>query len=312
MPSHKLSAKAVENATFTGSTKKLSDGEGLHLLVNKSGKYWRYSYRYEKRQKTLALGAYPKVSLSKARTNLSDAQKLLEDGIDPSAERAAAKQGKTEALEHTVETVAREWLAKQQKWAESHRVKVAGRLKKDVYPTIGHLPVSTIKPTEVLDCLYLIEKRGAVESAHRVRQTLGQVFRYAVQTGRAERNPIPDTKGALTTVESKQYPFISEPKKVGALMRAIDGFDGTFIVHSALKLAPLVFVRPGELRGARWDEIDLKAARWVIPADRMKAGIKHTVPLSKQTIKILKELHRVTGRDELLFPRREIQKQAIQ
>jgi len=211
LATQKLTAKAVEALSFSGKQQKVSDGGGLHLLVASTGKYWRYSFRYEKKQQTLALGVYPVVSLKNAREKHQVARALLASGVNPSEGR---RQEKLSAdSDDTFESVAVEWLSKNADWADSHKRKVEGRLKKDVYPYIGKQSVRSLKVKDLLNLLYRIEERGAVDSAHRVRQTLSSIFCFAIQTGTAEYDPIPNTKGALKSAKSKQYPFISDPKK---------------------------------------------------------------------------------------------------
>jgi len=300
MATQKLTDKTIKATAFSGKPTKVSDGAGLHLLITSTGKYWRYSYRFEKRQKTLALGVYPKVSLKKAREEHQKAVKLLGNSLDPSDQRKTERQFSNS--DHSFEAVAREWLSKQTNWAHSHLVKVEGRLKKDVFPRIGKKPINSFKTIDLLPLLYAIEERGAIDTAHRVRTNLGQVFRYAIQTGRAEHNPVADTKGALKPAKSKQYPFISDPVKIGEMMTAIDGYEGNFCCQIALRLAPLLMVRPGELRCAEWNEFDLKAARWIIPAERMKGRVKHIVPLSKQAVSLFKEIYQYSGHGRLIFP----------
>jgi len=298
----KLTAKQVENAKYIGKPVKLSDGGGLFLLVNQSGKYWRYNYRFAGKQKTFAIGVHGKsgLSLKDARRKHQDARDLVQAGSDPSIVRKIQKQAQVETTNNTFELIAKEWISRQPGWKESHRSKVVLRLEKDVYPILGFRPISEITAPEILACLSKVEERGAVDSAHRIRQSMGAVFRFAVSTGRATYNPIPDTKGALTKVNKSRFPAITQPKRVGELLRAIDGYEGHPVVRCALQLLPLVFTRPSELRCAYWSEFD--GDMWVIPARRMKAGEKHTVPLSKQARAILAELRVLTGNCELLFP----------
>jgi len=298
----KLTSKQVESAKYNGKPTKLSDGGGLFLLVNQSGKYWRYSYRFAGKQKTIAIGVHGKggLTLKDARDRHKDARDLVDSGSDPATVRKAQKQTDIDTANNTFELIAREWISRQADWAESHRSKVVLRLEKDVYPVLGFRPIVEIDVLEILACLSKVEERGAIDSAHRIRQTMGTIFRFAISTGRATYNPIPDTKGALTKVTKGSYPFIKEPKRIGELLRAIDGYDGHPIVRCALQLLPLVFTRPGELRGARWAEFDKDM--WTIPANRMKAGQLHHVPLSKQTMAVLSELRELTGTGELLFP----------
>jgi len=298
----KLTDRQVETTKFKDKPIKLSDGGGLFLLVTKGGKYWRYSYRFSGKQKTLAIGVHGKgnLTLKKARDKHKEARELVEDGKDPAMVRKVQKQASAEVANTTFELIAKEWLSRQTDWKESHRCKVVLRLEKDVYPVMGFRPITEITAPEILACLSTVEERGAVDSAHRIRQTMGAVFRFAISTGRATYNPIPDTKGALTKVSKGSYPAITKPKRVGELLRAIDGYEGHPTIRCALQLLPLVFTRPGELRAASWSEFD--GDMWTIPKERMKAGQQHFVPLSRQTRAILDELHLLTGTGKLLFP----------
>ena len=282
---------------------KLFDGGGLFLLVTKSGgKLWHFKYRFDKKEKKLALGAYPEISLIDARRRLDEARSQLAHGIDPGAVRKAQKQTKTESTE-TFEIIAREWHDRfTPSWNSRHAEGLLKRLERDVFPYLGAMPIKEIKATELLKVLRRIESRGALESTHRIRAICGQVFRYAIATGRAERDPAADLRGALPTVQTINRAAITEPAKVGELLRAIDGYQGGFVVQCALKFAPLVFVRPGELRHAEWSEIDFENAEWNIPAGKMKMKEPHLVPLSQQAIEILKEIKNLTGASRYVFP----------
>ncbi len=282
---------------------KHADGGGLYLHVKAPGKYWRLTYRFVGKQKTLALGVYPDVSLLKARQRRDKARELLADGIDPGAAKQEAKQAKAAELANTFEAVASEWLDKTKaERSDSTQVKVSNWLQNDVFPYIGKNPISTINPREVLAALRHMENRGALHSVHRVKQVCGQVFRYAVATGSAERDVTQDLKGALATATAAHFAAITEPKQAGELMRAIFSYTGHPQVIAALKLSPLVFVRPGELRGAEWAEIDLEAAEWRIPGSKMKMKIDHLVPLSKQAVEILQGMKVLTGHRRYVFP----------
>ena len=282
---------------------KLFDGGGLFLLVTKSGgKLWHFKYRFDKKEKKLALGAYPEISLIDARRRLDEARSQLAHGIDPGAIRKAQKQAKTESTE-TFEIIAREWHDRfTPSWNSRHAKGLLKRLERDVFPYLGAMPIKEIKATELLKVLRRVESRGALESTHRIRAICGQVFRYAIATGRAERDPAADLRGALPTVQTINRAAITEPVKVGELLRAIDGYQGGFVVQCALKFAPLVFVRPGELRHAEWSEIDYENAEWNIPAGKMKMKEPHLVPLSQQAIEILKEIKNLTGASRYVFP----------
>ena len=282
---------------------KHSDGQGLFLLVKDAGKYWRMSYRFIGKQKTLALGVYPAISLAKARQRRDKARELLADGIDPSQSKRDEKQAKATAASHTFEIVARRWLAKTVATrATTTQEKVTNWLQKDVFPFIGSMPISTIKPLDVLSTVQKMETRGAVDSAHRVKQICGQVLRYGVATGLLERDVTADLKGALSVIPKVNYAAITEPKQAGALMRSIFAYTGHPFAVAALKLSPLVFVRPGELRAAEWTEIDLVAAEWRIPGEKMKMRIDHLVPLSVQATEILRNLQTITGHGKYVFP----------
>jgi len=294
----------VKNAKPRDKDFKLSDGFGLHLLVTMTGgKLWRFQYRYAGKQKLLALGAYPSITLADARQAREDARKLLANGVDPGESRKAARIANAVEAKNIFEAIAREWHAKNySSWVPTHGDQVLRRLEMDIFPVIGGRPIAELRASDVLQALQPIETRGAVETAHRVKQSIGQVFRYAVATGRAERDPTGDLKGALAKVQSDHHAAIIEPSKVGELLRSIDGYEGSFIVKCALRLAPLVFVRPGELRTAEWKEIDMDAAVWSIPAEKMKMKQPHMVPLATQAIAILRELHPLTGGGRYLFP----------
>lgn len=321
-----LTDTKLRNAKTEKKQIKLFDGNGLFLLVTRSGgKYWRMKYRYEGKEKTLAFGVYPEVPLSGdymeqgnldswidgARELCAKARKQLAAGIDPNALRKAKKAVAIEQNENSFEVIGREWHTKfAPTWADSHAYWVLRRLEQYVFPDIGAKPIAELKAPDVLKVLRRIEA-VALETAHRVKFVCGQIFRYAVATGRAERDPTADLKGALPPRRKKHHASITDPKEVAGLLRAIDGYGGTFIVKSALQLAPLVFLRPGELRQAEWSEIDFDTAEWNVPIERMKlrkqikeerAGEKHLVPLSMQAVAILKELKALTGNSRYIFP----------
>lgn len=283
---------------------KLADGRGLYLLVNPNGgKLWRMNYRFDGKQKTLAFGRYPDVSLAQAREKRDEARKLLADGIDPNVYRQTQKRAMVERATNSFEAVAREWFSKfRPTWAPSHAEKIIRRLEVDIFPWIGARPIAEITAPELLEVLRRIEARGALETAHRAHQNCGQVFRYAVATGRAVRDPSGDLRGALPPTRVKHYPAITEPAEIGALLRATWDYQGSFITRCALRLAPLTFVRPGELRNAEWSEIDLDRAEWCIPAERMKMKEPHIVPLATQAVAVLRELHALTGTGRYVFP----------
>jgi len=282
---------------------KLFDGGGLFLLVTPSGgKLWNFKYRFDNKEKKLALGPYPAISLLDARQRRDEARRQIVRNIDPGAVRKAQKQAKTEEIE-TFEVIGREWHTKfTQTWTPGHATTIMGRLERDLFPWIGNYPINQIKAPELLATLRRVESRGALESAHRIRTIAGQVFRYAIATGRAERDPAADLKGALPQPNKKHFAAITDSKEVAPLLRALDGYQGHFIVKCALKLAPMLFVRPGELRNAEWVEIDLDEAIWNIPAHKMKMKQAHTVPLCHQAVEILMQLKELTGASRYVFP----------
>jgi integrase len=298
-----LSDMKIQKAKSKDKNVTLFDGGGLFLMVTPTGgKLWRFKYRYDGKQKLLAFGTYPEISLLDARKRRDEARSQLAHDIDPGAVRKAQKQANTEATE-TFEIIAREWHERfKSNWTTEYASKIMSRLEGDVFPYIGARPIKEIKAPELLTVLRRVEARGTFELAHRIRTICGQVFRYAVATGQAERDPAADLRGALTPVQTINRAAITEPKKVGELLRAIDGYQGSFIVKCALKLAPLFFVRPGELRNAEWEEVSFENAEWNIPASKMKMKEPHLVPLSQQAIDILKELKEYTGASRYVFP----------
>ena len=295
----------VKQVKYTGkpSGDKYTDGSGMYLLVKAAGKYWRQDYTFAEKRKTLALGTYPEISLAKARAKRETARKLLADGIDPSAAKKEEKQALAATAANTFEAVAREWLIKTAaSRKDTTQLKVTTWLEKDVFPFIGTMPIAKIGPRDVLGALRIMEGRGSLDSVQRVKQVCGQVFRYAVASGSAERDVTQDLKGALTTATPSHFAAITDPKQAGNLMRSIFDYSGHPYTVAALKLAPLVFVRPGELRKAEWIEIDLDAAEWRIPGSKMKMKIDHLVPLSTQAVEILRGMHPITGHGQYVFP----------
>jgi integrase len=298
----KLTPSAVVNAKPRPKAYKLTDGRGMYLLVHPNGgRWWRFDYTRPGtgKRNTITLGTFPDVSLRQARDRRDDTRKLVADGVDPGEKRKAEQLADAESFE----AVAREWHLKfGATCTPDHAARVLRQLERDVFPWIGSKPIGRVSAPDVLATLRRIESRGAVETAHRARQNCSQVFCYAVATGRAERDMTRDLRGALTPVSAKHHAAITEPARIGELLRAIDGFAGTLPTRCALKLAPLTFVRPGELRMAEWAEFDLDAAEWRIPAERMKMRQPHIVPLSTQAVAILRELHPLTGSGRFLFP----------
>jgi integrase len=297
-----LTETAVRAAKAADKPTKLFDGGGMYLLINPQGsRLWRLKYRVHGKEKLLAIGAYPDVSLKRAREKRDEARRLLADGIDPSAQRKAAKL----ADANTFEALAREWLALQQKnFSAKTYAKAVWIFESLLFPFIGSEPIRKLTAAEVLAAVRRIEARGKHETAHRAKQRCGQIFRFAVSTGRADRDPTSDLRGALAPVIKTNRPAVTEPAQIGQLLNAIDGYSGHASTAFALKLAPLLFVRPGELRGARWEEFELtgKEPVWRIPAERMKMRETHVVPLSKQAVRLLEELRPWSGTTELLFP----------
>ena len=282
---------------------RIADSGGLCVEVDTSGSLrWRYRYRFAGKQKMLSLGVYPDVPLVEARARRDDARKTLAAGIDPSAQRKLHKLTAHLAAANTFEDVAREWMAGRGALSHVTRNKLQWLLETFAFPWIGTRPIADIAAPELLAVLRRVESRGTLETAQRLKQVCGQVFRYAVATGRAMRDPSGDLRGALETGRTRHHASITEPAKVGELLRAIDGFSGSVVVASALKFAPLVFVRPGELRHAEWAEIDLGKGEWRIPGERMKMRELHLVPLSSQAVAILRELHPLTGSGRYVFP----------
>ena len=299
-----LTDTAVKNTKPSGKTARMFDSGGLYLEISPvGGKWWRLKYRIDGKEKRLSLGVYPDISLKDARQRRDEARKLLAGGVDPGENRKAVKAAKLERAANSFEVVAREWVtSKLPEWAPSQAEKVKGILEKNIYPWLGVRPISEVKAMELLVSLRRAEARGAKETAKRALQICGQVFRYAVATGRVERDITPDLKGALSTPIKSHYSSITDPVKVGSLMRSIDSYIGGLIVKCALKIGALTFVRPGELRKAEWAEIDLDKAEWNIPAERMKMKQPHLVPLSTQAVDVLRELHPLTGHGKFVFP----------
>ncbi|MDO9582702.1 MAG: tyrosine-type recombinase/integrase [Desulfomicrobium sp.] len=277
----------------------LVDHNGLYLAVKKNGsKLWRYRKMMKGKTIMLSIGSYPEISLADARATCLEYNKLVAKGIHPRAEL-------DKPTGDTFETVAREWHEKHQvKWGEVHRAKIIRRLEKDIFPFLGNEIITQIQPQDILRVLRIMENRNATDLAHRMHQVIGQVFRYAVATGRADRDNSADLKGALTPVRHKHHASLTDPKEIAQLLRAIEGYQGSHVVRCALRLSPLLFVRPGELRHAEWSEIDYRAKEWRIPASKMKMKIQHLVPLAKQSIAILEELRPLTGDGKYLFPGR--------
>ncbi|MCL9851186.1 tyrosine-type recombinase/integrase [Ralstonia solanacearum P673] len=297
-----LTDTAIRNTKPAEKPIKLFDGGGLFLHITPAGqRYWRLKYRFAGKEKLLALGVYPDVGLKEARDRREEAKRLLGEGIDPSVERKVQKVATVERAANSFEAVAREWHGKYAPgWSESNSKKVLARLENDVFPWLGGRPIAELKAPDLLTVCRRVESRGALDTAHRVLQTCGQIFRYAVATGRAERDPSGDLRGALPPAKGKHYAAPTDPKEVAGLLRMFDGFTGTFVVKCALLLAPMLFVRPGELRQAEWVDVDLDAGEWRFVSS--KRDVPHIVPLSTQAVAILRDLHALTGHGRYLFP----------
>lgn len=299
-----LSSMAVAKAKPRDKPYKLSDGRGLYLLVTpQGGRYWRLNYRFDGKSRTMALGVFPDVSLADARTKCDGARSVLAAGSDPTAKRKDdAVQAAFDATT-SFKAVAEEWLAKREREGLAQITLDKARWLLDfAYPALGVRKISEITTPELLSVLRAVEARGRYETARRLRSVCGRVFRYAIATGRAEHDLAAGLRDALTTPKVRHLAAITNTQEVGPLLRAIDGFEGHKITHVALRLAPHVFVRPGELRHAEWSEIDFAAAIWSIPADKMKMRRPHKVPLSRQSLAILSEAKELTGRQHYVFP----------
>ncbi|MFM0526412.1 integrase arm-type DNA-binding domain-containing protein [Paraburkholderia strydomiana] len=298
----------IRNARPREKAYRLADGAGMYLEVSPAGgKYWRFKYRIAGKEKRLALGVYPETSAKEARIRRDAARKLLADGIDPGVQRKVQKVVGHERAANSFEAVAREWFARHSPgWAKTHADKIIARLENDVFPWLGSRAIAEIKAPEVLAVLRRVEGRGALDTAHRVHQNCGQVFRYAIATGRAERDVGSDLRGALPPARHTHFASVTDPTEVAALLRALDAFQGTFVVQCALKLAPLLFVRPGELRSAEWSQFDLDKAQWRYMVSKTKT--EHLVPLATQAVAILRELHALTGTRRYVFPGRDVKK----
>lgn len=300
-----LTDAAIRTAKPGEKPYKLADERGLFLLVNPNGaKWWRLKFRVEGKEKALSLGTYPDTSLKEARSKRDEARKQLAEGIDPSQQRKAIKAAREGVTANSFEVICREWLEnKRSNIEEAQHKKALARLEKDVFPWMGSRPIAEITAPEVLAVLRRIDARGARYTAHKAKSEISQCFRYAIATGRAERDPCPDLRGAIPAPKTENRPAITDPKAAGELLRAIDGFKGTFVVRCALLLAPLLFVRPGELRKATWDGFDLDKGEWRYFINKTKT--EHLVPLASQAVAILRELHALTGHGSYVFPGRD-------
>ncbi|PPU93236.1 tyrosine-type recombinase/integrase [Xanthomonas albilineans] len=300
-----LTDTAIRKAKSASRTQRLFDGGGMYLEITPAGgKWWRLKYRVGGKEKRLSLGTYPDTGLAAARVRREEARRLLASGIDPSEQRKQVKQEQIAAVaasNETFKSVAREWMSRQTV-ARVTADKNRWLLETFLFPEIGSRPIGEITPRELLDALRKIEATGKLETAGRAKIKAGQVFRYAMLEGKAEIDPTASLRGALKVAKARHHAAVTDPVKIGQLLRAIEGFSGQPVTHAALKLAPLVFVRPGELRAAEWGEIDLDAAMWRIRPERMKMKAAHLVPLSSQAVAILRDLHALTGGGLHVFP----------
>ncbi|WP_295002297.1 integrase arm-type DNA-binding domain-containing protein [uncultured Dechloromonas sp.] len=299
-----LTDLSVRTAKPSEKARKLADEKGMYLLIQSSGaKLWRMDYRFDSKRKTLALGTYPETSLAQAREKRDEARKLLAQDIDPSAQRKQDKAERRDAQANTFEAIARDWMkVRGKEWSETYAGKTKACLERHAFPVIGSKPIKSINAPELLAMLRAIEKRGTVDMAHRIQQHCGAVFRYAISTGLAEVDPTPSLHGALSTVKAKHYPALTDPKDFAELLRSIDEYRGEVTTKIAMLMLAYTFQRTKEIRFAEWSQFDFDAALWRIPKEVMKMREAHIVPLSKQVIEHLKELHCLTGTGRLLFP----------
>ena len=296
-----LTATTIKTCKPKDKAYKLTDGGGLYLLVSPSGgKWWRFDYRFQSKRKTLSMGVYPAISLKDARDRRDEAKKQLANGVDPAMVRKSQKHQQSQP--NTFEAVAREWHDKfKPGWSDTHASRLLRLLERDIFPWLGSMPVSDVSSPLLLQTIRRIETRS-LDTAHRAMQNCGQVFRYAIATGRQQNDPTHALKGAIPPIRDNHFASITHPEQIGPLLRAIEGYKGEFITQSALRLGPLVFVRPGELRHAEWSEINLEIGEWRIPSEKMKMGQPHIVPLARQSIVLLTDLQPLTGTGQYLFP----------
>lgn len=299
-----LTASAAKAAAPKDKNYKLSDEKGLFLLVRSNGaKYWRMKYRYQGKEKLLALGVFPEVTLAQARIKRDEARNQLRNDTDPSQSRQAIKAIRQSRNANSFKAITTEWLIKRGKMSESSNARLNRLLEKDLYPILGNLPIAEITAPQILAALQNIEGRGAIGLAHKAKQYVGQIFRYAIASGKAERNPTADLQGALTvTPKAKHLAAITDPIGTGRLMAAIENYVGTATVMAALKLSPLIFCRPGELRHLEWQEINWEESQIELPGAKMKTDEPHIIPLSRQAMAILKDLDQSPRRGNYVFP----------
>lgn len=297
-----LTDTRIKNAKPREKPFRLFDGLGLYLeIAAAGGKWWRLKYRFDGKEKRLSLGTYPGVSLKEARKRRDEARKLLSNGVDPGVRRKALKAARAEANANSFEVVAREWFGKYgPNWAPSHSSRVIRLFERDIFPRIGTKAIAELTAVDLLAVLRRIEDRGAIDTAHRARTNCSQVFRYAVASARCARDPLTDLRGALSPVKKEHFAATVDPAKLAGILRAMDGYDGDPVVRCALRLMPLLFVRPGELRHARWNDVDLEAAEWRYLVT--KTNTQHVVPLATQALHLLRELKSLTGDGVFVFP----------
>lgn len=296
-----LTDTACRQAKVSEKPYKLADSGGLYLLINKAGKYWRWKYRVNGKEKLLAIGVYPDTTLALARERHQDARKLLAEGVDPSEQKKTDKRAAKVAAANSFESVARAWLAKyQQTVTESTHTHAKSRMEREVFPWIGKRPIAEIDAPEILSVLRRMDDRGVRFSAHKSRSEISRVFRHGIIEGVCKSDPARDLVGAIPGHKTKHFAAITEPAKAGELLRSMEGYSGSFITRCALKLAPMLFCRPGELRQAEWAHIDLDGAAWRFYIG--KTDTAHLVPLSRQALDVLRELHALTGHGRYVFP----------
>jgi len=305
----KLSAAEVRSATYQGKVQKLFDGGGLFLHVKEAGKYWRMKYRFGGREKLLSLGVYPQTSLQDARKRRDEARDLLGQGIDPGDKRKALKQIQSDAATNSFEAVAREWwlTVHSRRVVESHAKRNLRRLELHVFPTLGKRPLSEIMAPEYLEILRRVENTGHGDTVHRLKSLGGQIFRYGISTGRCDRDPTQDLRDCLIPTKTRHYPAITDPAEIAPLLRAIDGYTGQPATRGALRLAPLLFCRPGELRKAQWADFDLEAGTWNYTPSKRKNGLAPEdatilTPLPRQAVEVLREMQSLSGHGQYVFP----------
>lgn len=303
-----LSATAVDKAKPESKDKRMYDGKGLFLIVtSKGGKWWRFKYSFDGKENTISFGTYPEVSLKDARQRRDDARKLLANDIDPSTHRKQVKDDKEALKDNSFEWIARDWHKKQVEdhaWTDDHAATIMVRMEKDMFPWIGKTVITEVTAKEIKTILDRVKSRGFIETARRCYTIIGQVYRYAIMIGKAQYDISAGFRGYLPAISKtrKHMASVTDPKELAPLLRAIDGYQGGFVTQCALKLLPMLFVRPGELRHMEWTEIDLDSAEWNIPGPKMKMKQPHLVPLSLKAIDILKEIQPLTGNAKYVFP----------